>query len=147
MRAVRWLVCQVVSFFRWSASQGPVMLAFELMALSALIGSVTALIGAATNYADEGNEHANDRTLREQVARATFEQECRFDLSTPVNEIQAEKLDALALGLVAVTEDDEAALAEQVARIRELSRRGQEALAVRAEAVETCGQRARDRFG
>jgi signal transduction histidine kinase len=126
-------------FLRWTASQGPVILAFVLLAVATLFGAVASFI-------DERSDVAEADTLRHQNERLAFEQECRFELSTPVTRIQADKLDALALGLVAVVQEDDAALATQIERIRNLSELEQEALADREAAVETCQRRAEERF-
>lgn len=112
-------------------------------AVSGLMLAGAVLTGAISAFLDEQNEHANDRALRTALDRAQFEQECRFDLSIPVSTAQAVKLDALALGLVAAVRDDEAALAVQVERIEQASADEQAAIAVRADAVDTCNRRAR----
>jgi hypothetical protein len=127
------------SIGRWLASQGPIILAFVLLSLASLIWSVTGLV-------DEISDVAEAETLRDQNERLAFEQECRFELSTPLGQIQAGKLDALALGLVALEEGDDVALATQIERIRDLSVQEQTALEARSEAVETCNRRAQEQF-
>lgn len=127
-----WLVSR--RWWRWQTAAG----------FSGVLLSATAFLGAATSLIDESNEHANDRTLRQELARARFEQECRFELSTPVSEAQSRKLDALALGLVAAAREDDAGLAVQIKRIEQASADEQEALDQRADAVDTCNRRARE---
>jgi len=121
-------------WWRWQTAAG----------LSGLLLTSTVFVNAVTAAFDESNEHANDRTLRQELARVRFEQECRFELSTPVSEAQATKLDALALGLVALERGDETSLLAQIERIEKASLDEQAALAARAEAVDTCNEQARE---
>lgn len=131
------------------------------VALGSVLMGGAAIAASFTNLLDETNEHANDETLREQLERATFEQECRFDLSAPVQDAEAavqdavnEKIDGLAAGLVALEEEDPVEVAEQVERIRQARIVEQtnrvvlrEALEERAAAVATCNDRADEFFG
>jgi hypothetical protein len=127
-----WLTSR--RWWRWQTAAG----------FSGLLLTSAVFLNAVTAAFDESNEHANDRTLRQELARVRFEQECRFELSTPVSAAQAIKLDALALGLVALERGDEPSLLAQIERIEQASADEQVALDARAAAVDTCNARARE---
>lgn len=127
-----WLTSR--RWWRWQTAAG----------FSGVLLSATVFLNATTAAFDESNEHANDQTLRQELARVTFEQECRFDLSTPAQEAQAIKLDALARGLVALERGNDAELAAQIGRIEQASADEQVALEAKAAAVDTCNERAQE---
>lgn len=72
-----------------------------------------------------------NRDLRES-------QECRFDLSADVNTIGDRVDQATALGLVALAEEDEAGLAEQIQVIQRETALLGPAIEKRNRAVEVC---------
>lgn len=138
----------------WCAAQGLIAIAFTILALSVMLSAVYQITDEinearhdqAQNRAVQEQLRVNER-LRTQVDRAQFEQECRFELTQPLAELQAAKADALAAGLVALVREDEAELLRQIARIDEARREEQEALEERAAAVETCNARGEELFG
>lgn len=124
----------------WFVAQGPIIVAFVVLSTSVLLTSVFQVV-------DEINESNHQSDATRQIDRLQYEQECRFELSLPVSEAQAAKLDGLAAGLVALEEEDEAELALQVENIRRARLHEQEALERRAGAVQECRDRAELLFG
>jgi hypothetical protein len=84
-------------------------------------------------------------TLAASVLLLVFEnrglresQECRFDISAEVNEIGDRVDQATARGLVALAEDDDTGLAEQITIIRRQTALLGPAIEKRNQAVEDC---------
>lgn len=115
----------------WFTSQGPVIVAFVLLAVAG-VGS------AVFQVLDEANEAHHDRDQQAQIEALQGELACRAELGTEASNIQGEIGQATALGLVAVARGDDAALSVQADRIEELAMALGPALERRAEAVERC---------
>lgn len=131
----------------WFVSQGPIVVAFVLLAGAVLSIAVFQPIAARQAHNDLTEQLRINERLRTQVDRFQFEQECRFELTQPLAEIQAEKQDAFDAGLVAIVRDDQAELTRQIERIERAQVREQAALADRGSAVDTCNRRAEGLFG
>lgn len=122
---------RLAAAWRWFTSQGPIILAFALLAVAG-VGS------AAFQVLDEANEARHDRDQEAQIARLQDELACRADIGAEASNIQGEIGQATALGLVAVARGDDAALAIQANQIEELAVALGPALERRAQAVERC---------
>lgn len=116
----------------WLTSQGPIIVAFVLLATASLGSAVYQVL-------DETNEAHHDRDQQTQIDELQAELACRSVLGVDAANIQGEISQATALGLVAVARSDEAALAVQADRIEQLAVELGPALERRAQAVERCG--------
>jgi hypothetical protein len=113
---------------------------------------LASMINAVDDWRDSRSAEDERSAQSTRIIQLNAILDCRFDVTQEVEDARAQveavalgKLDALALGLSAVTREDEAAVAAQAERIESLIVMGQEAqgqldqaLQVRAEAVQDC---------
>lgn len=98
----------------WRYRTPAVALALVLFAIAAVISSVS---GAASNR----HLAASNGALRDQVERLEATADCRATLANRVNVLQERRTAALADGLAAFADNDDARLAEQTALIHALA--------------------------
>jgi hypothetical protein len=117
-----------------------------------LLLGIAAMINAVDDFVDSRQAESERERLSTRVIQLNDELRCRFLITQPVEDAQAqvqavslEKLDALARGLSATVRDDPDAVAREAERIDALITMGDEArtqlelaLQDRAEAVQDC---------
>jgi hypothetical protein len=122
------------------------------LVLGVTLLGLAAMINAVDDWRDSRFQESTITVLNHRIVQLNDTLECRFDITQPVEDARAQldavtvaKLDALSLGLVALTAEDEAAVAQQAERLRALSVDGEEAKAAllqalqdRASASRTC---------
>ena len=108
---------------------------------------IAALLFGVGNVIDESGERTSTGALDQALDRQAFEQECRFDLAQPVEELEAAQIDVLVDLAIARGAGDVEALRAGLDRLTEIREAKTEAIADRAGAVAECSRRARALFG
>lgn len=108
---------------------------------------VAALMFGVGNVIDQSGERTSSGALAKALDRQAFEQECRFDLSQPVAELEGAQIDVLVDLAIARGAGDNEALRLGLARLAQIRKDKAEAIAERSDAVDECNRRARALFG
>lgn len=115
--------------------------------LGVFLLGVAAVGGWVNGLVDELGDNQAIAALDQAQDRQAFEQECRFDLGQPVEQLEAQQIDILVDLAIARARNDVAALTKGLADLADLREHKRQAVADRAGAVAECNRRSRALFG
>jgi hypothetical protein len=108
------------------------------IALALVLFAVSAFIGSVTGAARQNELAASNAALREQVSSLRGSIDCRADIANRVNVIQGQRTAALADGLAAFADNNDAELARQTQTIHALAPQMAQALDDQAHQDRIC---------